>query len=276
MTRTSPRIVGWEQTNESRPWYNRTGRLEFYREEDEFIEYGENLPVHREPSDGTPYEPNVIMARPHVALKPAGPESYGLDVDDMRTEVRQVRNVVRTPDELAASKHPLMASGYSHVLITPKYRHACHSTGASTDLDVVMWGPYGDFYRHDKRKPWVSEGYIDLNPEDAKELGVEDGDYVWCDGDPQDRPFVGHADRPDDYRVTRWLVRVRYYPSIARGIGRAWFHFYIGTHGSVEGHETRADGLAKNRARGTRPAIATAATRRSRARGCGRRCRRTA
>jgi len=246
MARTSPRIVGWEQTQESKPWYNRTGRLEFYREEDEFIEYGENLPVHREPSDGTPYEPNVIMARPHPALKPVGPEAYGLDVNDMRTEVRQVRNVVRTPEELAQSKHPLRAQGYSHVLITPKYRHACHSTGASTDYDVVMWGPYGDFYRHDKRKPWVSEGYIDLNPEDAKELGVEDGDYVWCDGDPEDRPFVGHQDRPDDYKVTRWLVRVRYYPSIARGIGRAWFHFYIGTHGSVEGHETRADGLAKN------------------------------
>jgi nitrate reductase alpha subunit len=246
MTRTSPRIVGWEQTNESKPWYNRTGRLEFYREEDEFIEYGENLPVHREPSDGTPYEPNVIMAKPHPALKPVGPEAYGLDVNDMSTEVRQVRNVVRTPDELAQSKHPLIAKGYSHVLITPKYRHACHSTGASTDFDVVMWGPYGDFYRHDKRTPWVSEGYIDLNPMDAKELGVEDGDYVWCDGDPEDRPFIGHADRPDDAKVARWLVRVRYYPSIARGIGRAWFHFYISTHGSIEGHESRADGLAKN------------------------------
>lgn len=246
MTRTSPRIVGWEQTQESKPWYNRTGRLEFYREEDEFIEYGENMPVHREPSDGTPYEPNVIMAKPHPALKPVGPEEYGLDINDLSTETRQVRNVVRTPEELAQSKHPLRAQGYSHVLITPKYRHACHSTGASTDFDVVMWGPYGDFYRHDKRKPWVSEGYIDLNPADAKELGVEDGDYVWCDGDPQDRPFIGHKDRPDDYKVTRWLVRVRYYPSIARGIGRAWFHFYIGTHGSVEGHETRPDGLAKN------------------------------
>ncbi len=246
MNRTSPRIVGWEQTNESRPWYNQTGRLEFYREEDEFIEYGENLPVHREPSDGTPHEPNVIMAAPHPAVNPVGPEAYGLDIDDLRTEVRQVRNVVMTPDELAQSKHPLMAQGYSHVLITPKYRHACHSTGASTDFDVAIWGPFGDFYRHDKRTPWVSEGYIDLNPEDAKDLGLQDGDYVWCDGDPEDRPFIGHQDRPDDYKVTRWLVRVRYYPSIARGIGRAWFHFYISTHGSVEGHETREDGLAKN------------------------------
>jgi nitrate reductase alpha subunit len=65
MVRTSPRITGWEQTNESRPWYTKTGRLEFYREEDEFINYGENLPVYREPVDNTPYEPNVIVSKPH-------------------------------------------------------------------------------------------------------------------------------------------------------------------------------------------------------------------
>jgi len=46
-TRTTPRITGWEQTNESKPWYTKTGRLEFYRDEDEWIEYGENLPVFR-------------------------------------------------------------------------------------------------------------------------------------------------------------------------------------------------------------------------------------
>jgi len=246
MMRTSPRIVGWEQTQESKPWYTKTGRLEFYREEDEFLEYGENLPVHREPVDGTVYEPNVILAHEHPLLNPAGPEEYGLDPDDMDDEVRQVRNVVRTPDEIAGSEHPLAKDGFTHILITPKYRHACHSMGASVDTDTIIWGPFGDFYRHDKRKPWSSEGYIDLNPEDAKELGIADGDYVYCDADPKDRPFVGHQDRPDDYKVMRWLVRARVNPSIARRVARAWFHFYIATHGSVEGHETREDGLAKN------------------------------
>lgn len=246
MARTSPRVVGWEQTNESKPWYTKTGRLEFYREEDEFTEHGENLPVYREPSDGTHLEPNAIMARPHPAIRPRGPEAYGLDPQDQHPEVRQVRNVVRTPEELLDSKHPLAAQGYTHVLITPKYRHACHSTGASVDLDVVYWGPFGDFYRHDRRKPWVSEGYIDLNPLEAKAMGIEDGDYIWCDADPADRPFVNHEQRPEERRLFRWLVRARYYPSILPGIGRSWFHFYISTHGSVEGHETRKDGLAKN------------------------------
>lgn len=246
MNRTMPRIVGWEQTNESKPWFTKSGRLEFYRDEDEFIEYGENLTLHREPIDGTVYEPGVIMAKPHPLLNPAQPEQYGLRTDDMSVETRQVRNVVRTPDEIVASSHPLAPDGFTHVLITPKYRHACHSMGASVDSEVLIFGPFGDFYRHDKRKPWVSEGYVDLNPDDAAELGVADGDYVWVDADPSDRPFKGWQDKPEDYKVFRWLVRVRVNTSIVRHIARAWFHFHVATHGSVEGHETREDGLARN------------------------------
>jgi len=246
MMRTSPKIVGWEQTNESKPWYTKTGRLEFYRDEDEFIEYGENMPLHREPVDGTVYEPHVLMAEAHPLIDPAQPEQYGLRTDDLSVEVRQVRHVVRTPDEIAASKHPLIADGYSHVLVTPKYRHACHTMGASVDSELLIFGPFGDFYRHDKRKPWVSEGYVDLNPEDAAELGVEDGDYIWVDADPSDRPFKGWQQKPDDYKVCRWLVRARVNPSIVRRVARAWFHFHVATHGSVEGHEKRPDGLARN------------------------------
>ena len=128
--RTLPKILGWEQTNESEPWYTKSGRLEFYRDESEFIEYGENLPVHREAVDGTHHEPGVIMANAHPLLDPAQPDSYGLDIDDLGTEVRQVRHVMRSPEEIVASQHPLMGDGFSHVLITPKYRHACHSMGA--------------------------------------------------------------------------------------------------------------------------------------------------
>ncbi len=246
MMRTTPRIPGWEQTNESKPWYTKSGRLEFYRDEDEFIEYGENLPLHREPVDGTVYEPGVIMAMPHPFINPAQPSDYGLDPSDMSTEVRQVRHVVRTPEEIVDSEHPLRPDGFTHVLVTPKYRHACHSMGASTDAEVLIFGPYGDFYRHDKRKPWVAEGYVDLHPDDAEELGVRDGDYVWVDADPSDRPFKGWKEKPDDYHVCRWLVRARINPSVVRKVARAWFHFHVATHGSVEGHEQREDKLARN------------------------------
>ena len=87
---------------------------------------------------------------------------------------------------------------------------------------------------------------FDINPEDAKTLGVEDGDYVWIDSDPEDRPFRGWQTRPEDYKFSRLLCRARYYPGTPLGITRMWFNMYGSTPGSVEGHETRPDGLAKN------------------------------
>lgn len=246
MGRTSPRIGGWEQVNESRPWYTKTGRLEFYREEQEWLDAGENLPVWRETVDSTFYEPAVVVSKPHPSIVPKGPADYGIEPSDQSSETRQVRNVVKPWSEVKDTKHPLAKDGYTFILYTPKYRHACHSMGASQDISVAYFGPFGDFYRHDKRQPYVGEGYVDINPLDAKELGVEDGDYIWVDGDPSDRPFRGWKDNPVDYRVMRWLVRARYYPNMPRRTARAWFHMYISTHGSVEGHETRPDGLAKS------------------------------
>lgn len=246
MTRTYPKVMGWEQTNESRPWYTKTGRLEFYREEPEFIEYGENLPVYREPVDATFYEPNVTVGRSHPALRPTPPEAYGLRRDDLSTETRQVRNVLKPWPEVKASPHPRRREGYTHLFITPKYRHGAHTTPTDVDLVAVYFGPFGDPYRRDKRKPFVNEGYVDINPLDAKELGIEDGDYVWVDADPDDRPFRGA--RPDDpnFKIARLMCRARYYSGIPRGVLRMWFNMYQASHGTVEGQATRPDGLAKN------------------------------
>jgi anaerobic selenocysteine-containing dehydrogenase len=125
-TRTTPRVVGWEQVNESKPWYTKTGRLEFYRDEDEYIEYGENLPVWREQVDSTFYEPNVIVSKPISFLKPKQPQEYGLELNELSTEVRQVRNVIKPWVDVKSTRHPLVDLGYTHILYTPKYRHACH------------------------------------------------------------------------------------------------------------------------------------------------------
>ncbi len=246
MNRTYPKAVGWEQTAESRPWYTKSGRLEFYREEPEFIEAGENLPVHREPVDSTFYEPNVIVAPPHEAIRPAGPADYGVDPGDVSCETRQGRNVVMTWKELAESQHPLRREGHAFVFHTPKYRHGAHTMPVDTDMIAVLFGPFGDLYRRDRRMPYVAEGYVDINPADARELGVEDGDYVWVDGDPSDRPFRGWQENPKDYKFARLICRARYYPGTPRGITRMWFNMYGATPGSVEGAGTRADGLAKN------------------------------
>jgi nitrate reductase alpha subunit len=246
MHRTCPRSVGYEQVAESIPWYTKTGRLEFYREEDEFIEAGENLPVHREPVDSTFYEPNVIVCPACEVLRPAGPEVYGVPQSDTSCETRQGRNVMKTWAETKVSAHPLVKDGYRFVFHTPKYRHGAHTMPIDTDQVAVLFGPFGDIYRRDKRMPFVSEGYVDINPEDAVQLGVEDGDYVWVDADPSDRPFRGWQQRPEDYRFARLLCRARFYPGTPLGVTRMWFNMYGATPGSVEGQETREDGLAKN------------------------------
>ncbi len=246
MMRTDPKAVGYEQVTDSRPWYTKTGRLEFYREEDEFIEAGENLPVHREPIDSTFYEPNVIVSPKHDALRPAGPDAYGVSVTDLSCETRQGRNVVKTWAETKQSPHPLVKEGYRFVFHTPKYRHGAHTMPIDTDMVAVLFGPFGDAYRRDKRMPFVSEGYVDIHPEDAKALGVEDGDYVWIDSDPEDRPFRGWQGNARDYKFSRLLCRARYYPGTPRGVTRMWFNMYGATPGSVQGQEERADGLARN------------------------------
>lgn len=246
MLRTYPTVMGWEHTQESRPWYTRTGRLEFYRDEDEFIEYGENLPVYREPVDATVHEPNAILSRPHPAIRPAGPETYGLRPDDQSVEVRQVRNVVRAWAELKGTEHPRRKDGLTHLFITPKYRHGAHTTGVDPDASALLFGPFGDAYRRDKRSPFVNEGYVDINPADARALGIHDGDYIFLDADPDDRPYRGAKPSDPDYAVMRLLCRARYYNGTPRGVLRMWFNMFQASHGSVEGQKSRPDGLAKN------------------------------
>ena len=247
-TRTYPRTFSWEQVHESKSWYTKTGRLEFYRPEPEFIEAGENLVVYREPVDSTFYDPNALVARAHPAIRPKTPEDYGFERAKRDWSARQGRNVVLTPEELLATRHPLLPAGYTSVFHTPKYRHGSHTTPIDTDIMSNFFGPFGDMYRRDRRAPHVGEAYVDMNPEDARAMGINDGDYVHVDGDPQDNPFKGWSDkgREAEYHVARLLCRARYYPGTPRGIMRMWHNGYMATPGSVKGHETRPDGLAKN------------------------------
>lgn len=244
--RTYPHISSFEQARGEQPWHTKSGRLEFYRPEREFIDSGENLVVHREPIDSTIYEPNVIVAKPHPAIRPVPPEMYALRLDDLSTETRQVRHVLRSVEELMATSHPLAAQGYKHVYHTPKYRHGAHTTPVDTDFTGVLFGPFGDVYRHDKRLPSVTEAYMDINPADAKELGLDDGDYVYVDADPEDRPYRDAKRTTEEGRLARLLLRVRYYPGTPRRVARTWHNMYGATFGSMKGQATRPDGLAKS------------------------------
>lgn len=245
-TRTYPRASSYEQSRSEHPWHTKSGRLEFYRFEPEFIEGGENLVVYREPVDSTPYEPNVLVGHPHEAIRPKSPEDYGLKTSDVSAESRQVRNVMLTGEELVKSKHPLRLKLHTHVYHTPKYRHGAHSTPVDTDYTSIWFGPFGDVYRHDKRMPSNTEGYVDINPLDAKELDIQDGDYVHIDADPEDRPYRGWKEGTEEYKVARLMLRARYYPGTPRGIARTWHNMYGSTFGSVRAQEARADGLAKS------------------------------
>jgi len=247
-TRTYPRINSYEQVQESKPWYTRTGRLEFYRPEPEFVEAGENLVVHREPSDATFYDPCAILAAPHPAIRPKRPEDWKIPAADRSHITRQMRNTTYTVEELLATRHPLRDRGFDHVFHTPKYRHGAHTMPIDTDFMAALFGPFGDMYRRDKRMPGAGEMYVDINPGDAKELAINDGDYVWIDGDPDDLPFRGWNEpgRKEQYKVARLMARARYYPGTPRGITRMWFNGYMATPGSVKAHETREDGAAKS------------------------------
>ena len=77
--------------------------------------------------------------------------------------------------------------------------------------------------------PFVTEGYADINPEDAKALGLEDGDYIYIDADPHHSPFKGW-EKPENakaYDMARLMARCRYYPGTPRpcnyGGRRPWF-----------------------------------------------------
>ncbi|MDP2645554.1 MAG: molybdopterin-dependent oxidoreductase [Desulfobacterales bacterium] len=245
--RTYPRASSYEQTQEGKPYHTKSGRLEFYRYETEWLEHGENMVVYREAIDSTFYEPNVIVGEPHPAIHPKKPEEWGFSSSDLSTETRQVRNVQLTVEELLKTQHPLMKDKeFRFIMHTPKYRHSVHTTPADTDMVAVWFGPYGDVYRRDKRAPFVMEMYLDINPADAKGLGVEDGDYIYIDADPDDRPYKGWKKEDPNYKVARLLCRARYYPGTPRGVTRMWHNNYCATIGSVKGHETRQDGLAKN------------------------------
>src|SRR3972149_8757201 len=193
LNRTYPRQVGWEQRQESKPWYTKSGRAEFYREEPEFVDSGENMPVYREPIDSTFYEPNVIVAKAHPALRPKTPADYGITDSPRDCEIRQVRHVAKPWSVVSKTRHPLteMEEAYKFIFYQPKNRHGAHTTGPNLDINSLLFGPFGDIMRRDKRKPGVGEGYVDVNILDAQELGMDDGDYIWVDADPMDRPYRG-------------------------------------------------------------------------------------
>ena len=242
MFRTYPRVFGWEQVHEHKPWYTKTGRMELYKDEDEFIAAGENLIVHREPIEATPYLPNAIVGT-HAAIRPVNPIA---DLKSIDPDERAVRNVKLTWPEVKQTPNPLWQQGFRFYFLTPKSRHRVHSSWAMTDWNVLWDSNFGDPYRNDKRSPNAGEAQIHISPADGKDLGIADGDYVWVDANPADRPYVGWKESDPYYKVARLKVRARYNSSYPRGVTMMKHAIWIPSPKTVMAAEQRPDGLARS------------------------------
>ncbi|MEK7730975.1 MAG: molybdopterin-dependent oxidoreductase, partial [Planctomycetota bacterium] len=172
--RTYPRIPFWEQTHDSVPFYTASGRLDAYCDIPEAIEYGENVISHRESPEATPYLPNVIVTTSRFVR----PDDYGIPLDHEGWDERTVRNVALSWEQVKASKNPLWEKGFQFYCLTPKSRHRVHSSWSTVDWTIILDSNFGDPYRTDKRLPGPGDHQIHLNPQAAKDMGIEDGDYV--------------------------------------------------------------------------------------------------
>jgi nitrate reductase alpha subunit len=238
--RTYPREPFWEQVTESLPFYTPTGRLQAYNDEPEVIQYGENFIVHREGPEATPYLPNAIVSTNPLIR----PDDYGIPRDHVGWEERTVRNLKLPWAEVKTTPNPLWAKGYQFCCLTPKTRHATHSSWQVTDWHLIWNNQFGDPYRMDKRSPGVGEHTLHINPQAAKDLGISDGDYVYVDANPADRPYIGWKPNDPFYKVTRLMLRAKYNPAYPYNVVMMKHAPFIATERSVKAHESRPDGRA--------------------------------
>jgi nitrate reductase alpha subunit len=238
--RTYPRIPFYEQVHFSEPFFTDTGRLHAYADTDEAIEYGENLIVHREGPEATPYLPNVIIGSSPMVR----PEDYGIPLDAEHWDDRTIRNVKMPWSEAKKTKNFLWEKGYQFFCLTPKTRHRVHSSWSNVDWHMMYDSNFGDPYRIDKRAPTLGEHQLHMNPQAARDLDINDGDYVYVDANPADRPYIGAT--PDDpyYKVSRCMLRVKYNHAYPYDVIMMKHGPFIATERSVKAHETRPDGRA--------------------------------
>ena len=244
MFRTYPRVPFWEQMHDDLPFWTDTGRMHSYVDIPEAIEYGENFIVHREGPEATPYLPNVIVSTNPLIR----PEDYGIAQDNIDADMRTVRNIKLPWSEVKNSKNPLWEAGFHFYFLTPKSRHTTHSGWAVTDWEVIWGSNFGDPHRRDTRMAHIGDREVHMNPEAARDLGLEDGDYVYVDANPADRPYPNYDPDADDpfVKVARLMLRVKYNPAYPYNVLMAKHGYWLATQKTVKAHETRPDGLAKS------------------------------
>jgi nitrate reductase alpha subunit len=239
--RTYPRVPFWEQVHDSIPFYTDSGRLHSYCDLPEAIEYGENLCVHREAVEATPYLPNVIVSTsPFVR-----PVDFGIPLDTLDPDLRQVRNIKMPWEQVKQTANPLWGQGYQFFCSTPKSRHSTHSSWSTVDWHWIWSDNFGDPHRTDKRSPGVADRQIQINPQAARDAGLNEGDYVWVDANELDRPYIGWKDDEGPrHTAFRCMVRVKFNPGLPYNFTIMKHTGWIASERSVKGHQTREDGRA--------------------------------
>lgn len=239
--RTYPRVAFYEQVHDSIPFYTDSGRLASYCDLPEAIEFGENLIVHREGVEATPYLPNVIVSTSPF-IRPA---DYGIPLDTLDPSLREVRNLKLPWAEVKKTVNPLWAQGYRFFCTTPKSRHSTHSSWSTVDWHWIWSDNFGDPHRTDKRAPGVGDRQIHVNPQAAKDMGLNEGDYVYVDANELDRPYIGWKnDTGFRKKAFRCMVRVVFHPGLPYNFTILKHTGWIATERSVKAHESRPDGRA--------------------------------
>ncbi|MCC6305040.1 MAG: nitrate oxidoreductase subunit alpha, partial [Rhodobacteraceae bacterium] len=75
-------------------------------------------------------------------------------------------------------------------------------------------------------------------------LGIEDGDYIYVDANPADRPFVNWSEDPARHKAFRLLTRVKYNPAYPYNVVMTKHSAWIASERTVKAHEERPDGRA--------------------------------
>ena len=198
------------------------------------------------------------------------PVDFGIPLDTIDPDLRQVRNV-KMPWERSRRRRSIRCGSRAIAFFccTPKSRHSTHSSWSTVDWHWIWSDNFGDPHRTDKRAPGVADRQIQMNPQAAEDLGLNEGDYVYVDANELDRPYIGWKDDTGPrHKAFRCLVRVKFNPGLA-----------------LQLHDHEAHRLDRHRALGqgprdrgptaghwpprpaTRPATATARTRASPATG---------
>jgi nitrate reductase alpha subunit len=75
-------------------------------------------------------------------------------------------------------------------------------------------------------------------------MGLDDGDYVYVDANPADRPYLGASEDDPFYKIARLMLRVKYNPAYPYQVIMIKHSPFMATEKSVKAHETWAVGRA--------------------------------